>query len=581
MVAIIALHGVRCAAPQLGHRVVVLGLGLLGQLAVQELAAAGAEVFGIDLDPAKVALARELGASAGCTAGDDAALRVLEFTGGAGADAVVITAATKDDSAVRLAAECAAKGARIVLVGTADIQLDRQIFWEKELRFLVSRASGPGALDAAYELKGQDYPAEYVRWTEGRNLEAFLELVRRRRVDVGRLTTHRFPIERAMEAFALVEGGGQPFIGVVLTYPAAPARARTLVVQTTSPSPPSKAAAPSGKSGDLGVALVGAGLFARAQLLPALKKVRGLRTVTLAATSGVNASHFAKKYGFQKATTEWRDVLHDAEVDAVFVLTRHDAHAAMVEEALAAGKHVFVEKPLCMTEEELQRIAKAHAKAQAEFGTRHLLVGYNRRFSPLLAECKQFLGERRAPATVLLRINAGAVPADHWAHQAAEGGGRILSEACHFFDLAMAITGEGCSRVYARAATSSGGLNLGDEAAVLLTMDRGSIVQIVYTGAGDRSFSRERVEVFSGGAVVAIDDWRKAELCRNNHRKTVSRFNADLGYEAELDAFLGGIARGVPAVPFDVLAGSTLATLRALQSLGTGAAEPCAWEPIP
>jgi predicted dehydrogenase/threonine dehydrogenase-like Zn-dependent dehydrogenase len=563
MLGIIALHGVRCARPEIGHKVVVLGLGLLGQLAVQELCAAGAEVFGIDLDPAKVDLARRLGASGGCVADGDAAQRVLDFTAGAGADSVVITAATHDDAPIRLATDCAAKGARVVLVGVADIHVDRQLFWEKELRFVVSRASGPGVLDPDYEVKGTDYPREYVRWTEGRNLQAFLDLVRRRKVDVLTLTTHRFPIERAVDAFGLVHSGREPFVGVVLTYPA------------DAPAPHTVRVSPvASREGKVGIALVGAGLFARAQFLPALKRVRGTRRVALSATTGVNASHFARKYGFERATTDWRDALADPEVDAVFILTRHDAHAAMVEEALAARKHVFVEKPLCMTEDELARIAAAHSAAR----DRLLMVGYNRRFAPILKDCAAFLGERRAPATVMIRVNAGAVPAGHWAHSIEEGGGRILSEACHYFDLAMALTGEMPVRVYARAATAAEGLNLGDEAAVVLTLDRGSVAQILYTGAGDRSFSRERAEVFSGGAVVAIDDWRQVELCRNNGRKVVTRFNADLGFQAEIEAFVDGIARGAAPVPFDVFAASTLATLRALRSIESGAAEPCAWK---
>lgn len=561
MLGIIALHGVRCARPELGHKVAVIGLGLLGQLAVQELCAAGAEVFGVDTDPAKVELAIRLGASSGCLPDADAAQRILDFTQGHGVDSVIITAASHDDAPIKLATDCAARGGRVVLVGVANIRLDRQLFWEKELRFVVSRASGPGALDTNYEVRGHDYPREYVRWTQGRNLEAFLDLIKRKRVNVNALTTHRFPFEKAISAFDLVQSGREFFVGVLLTYPTRPSTSRTVRV-----APPIVT-----RESRVKVAVVGAGLFARAQFLPAMKHVRDIRRVVLAATTGVNAGHFARKYGFEKATTDFEEVISDREVEAVFILTRHDSHAYMVEKALDAGKHVFVEKPLCMTEEELRRIEEAH-KRRPDL---HLMVGYNRRFAPILNDCLAFLGERRAPATLFIRVNAGAVPGDHWAHAPDEGGGRILSEGCHFVDLAMALTSEMPVSVYARAATSAGGLNLGDEAAITMVLDRGSVAQILYTGAGDRSFSRERVEMFSGGSVVAIDDWRTAELCRNNSRKVRVRLNADMGYRSEIEAFIRGIMTGVPPVPFEVFAASTLATLRALKAMRTGVVETC------
>ena len=562
MLGIIALHGVRCARPELGHKVVVLGLGLLGQLAVQELRAAGADVFGLDLDPSKLDLAVELGAAGSGLANADAVARVQEWTGGVGADAVVITAAAHDRGPIDLATDLCAKGGRVVLVGVADVHIDRQRFWEKELSFIVSRASGPGVLDESFEVRGVDYPREFVRWTERRNLAAFLDLVRQRKVTVDRLTTHRFPIERGLDAYDLVQTGSEPFIGVMLGYPERADAHRTVAIAEPMPVP---------HTGDLRVGVIGAGLFAKAQFLPALAAVKGVRLEVLAAARGIYGAHFGRKFGFQRSTTEHESVLADPGVDAVFVLTRHDQHAQMVLDALKAGKHVFVEKPLCMTEAELDRIVEARAAAPG----RVLMVGYNRRFAPMTRECLRFLGERRAPFTVNIRVNAGAVPAEHWAHSAEEGGGRLLSEGCHFFDLAIALTGELPERVFARAATGPGAPNLGDEACVLMQMERGSVVQILYTGAGDRSFSRERVEVFGGGAVATIEDFRSAELCRDNQRRVVKRFSQDLGYEAEIDAFVTGVRQGIEPIPFEEIVASTRATLRAVESIRTGEPVDC------
>ena len=570
MLGIIALHGVRCANPQLGQKAVVLGLGLLGQLAVQELFASGVSVFGIDPDPTRVELARKLGAGGGCTADRDAAGRVLDFTNGIGADSIVITAATHDDSPIKTATDACAHGGKIVLVGVCAIKLDRQLFWEKEIEFVVSRASGPGVLDTAYEAKGQDYPREYVPWTQQRNLSAFLDLLARGRVDVATLTTHRFPIEKAEEAYGMVEGGTEPHIGVLLQFPEEPDLRRT--VELSRPrAPASRRTVRAG--------IIGAGLFGRALFLPALGDSKDIELVGLATATGVNSNHYARKFRFEKCTTDHHELLEDPDIDAVFILTRHDLHAGMVCEALAAGKHVFVEKPLCLTEEELSLISEAH-RSQPD---RVVMVGYNRRFATLTRRCLDFLGDRKAPATVLIRINAGAVPADHWAHSQDEGGGRIVSEGCHYFDLAMALTGEMPVSVFARQATAASGLNLGDEAGITLTLSGGSVAQILYTGAGDRSFSRERVELFSGGAAVSIEDWKSAELCRNNRRKVVGRFNLDLGYEGEINTFVQAIRGECDSIPFEVFAASTLATLRAVRSMGTGKVEDCSFpaaEPV-
>lgn len=565
----IALNGVREAALTLGEKAVVIGLGLLGLLCVQFLKAQGCRVVGIDLDPRKCDLAEELGADLTLVSGrDDLEAAVANFTGGLGADAVLIVSASKDNQPLLLAESVARERARLVLVGVANLSLTRKAFWEKELSFCVSKAAGPGSIAPLYEAKGFDYPIAYVRWTERRNLEAFLDLLAQGRVRVDRLITHRFPIQEALRAYEMILGNQEPYIGVVLTYsesedasnpPAEPVRQ----VWLAAPGPRSEAASPRA------VGLIGGGMFTKNILLPALKKVQNLHLSGVATTTGVTAQHIAKKFGFAYATTDYRQILADAAIGSVFITTRHNLHGRLVVEALAAGKHVFVEKPLCLTEAELQEIISTYD------GSRLLMVGFNRNFAPLAQEVKKFLSGRTTPLVMSYRVNAGFVPGDSWVHDPAVGGGRLLGEVCHFIDFLRYISGSEAVEIGAAAiAGALGKYRRDDNLAISMTFQDGSVGNIIYTAKGSKAFSRERFEVFCEDSVAVIEDFRHGLLVQGGRSRSLKKLSMDMGYRGELEFFFQNVSEDLDYVQiFKHYASSTLATFRAAQALSTGETE--------
>jgi predicted dehydrogenase/threonine dehydrogenase-like Zn-dependent dehydrogenase len=555
----IALHGFRLAQPQLGERVAVIGLGLLGQLTVQMARAAGCRVFGVDLDPDRVALARELGA-------DAAALRAnaeaegLAFSGSLGFDAVLLTADARSNDPVELAATLARDRAHVVAVGAFDLTLSRKAFFTKELHFQVSRSYGPGRYDPEYELHGHDYPAGFVRWTEQRNLDAVVQLLDSGALKVGRLITHRFAIADAPRAYDVITGkASERFLGVVLTYP-----------EAQTPSTRINRAGPSRapvRDGEVGVSLVGAGLFAGATLLPALKTVGGVELRGIVSAHGVSAKTLGDSAGFAFSASRAEDAFEDDGTDAVFVLTRHHLHASQVLAALGAGKHVFVEKPLCLTRDELGTIEyAAHDHARQV-----LMVGFNRRFAPLAVRMRAFLttGE---PSVLTYRVNAGFLPPEHWTQDPEQGGGRLLGEGCHFIDFAAWFAGETPDTVVARAMGDAGRYRQ-DNLAVTLTFRSGSLATIIYVANGDKHAGKERIEAFSGGRIAVLDDFRSLELRRDGKTETVrGRGPTDKGHAAECQAFLDAVRgrRDWPIALGDVV-GSMRATFAAAESLVTGA----------
>jgi predicted dehydrogenase/threonine dehydrogenase-like Zn-dependent dehydrogenase len=558
----IALHGVREAALTLGEKAVVLGLGLLGLLSVQFLKAQGCRVVGIDLDRQKCALAQELGADLTLVPGqDDVEEAVANFTRGVGADAVIITAASKDNQPILLAEAMARERARLVLVGVAELSLTRKAFWTKELQFSVSKASGPGSIEPLYEAKGFDYPIAYVRWTEGRNLEAFIDLIAQGRVQVDRLITHRFPIQDGLKAYDLILENREPYIGVVLTYPQeAAAEARTIRLE---PRPaPTQAAAP------LVAGLIGGGKFTKNILMPALKKVSGVQLRGAATTTGVTAQHLAQKFGFTYATTDYQEILADADIGSVLITTRHNLHGKMVLEALQAGKHVFVEKPLCLTAEELENITAAYD------GTRLVMVGFNRRFAPLTQEVKTFLSGRTTPLIMLYRVNAGYIPDDSWVHDPEVGGGRIHGEVCHFLDFLLYMADSEPVQVHTTAiAGATGKYRPDDNLAITLTCQDGSVGTIIYTAKGSKSFSRERFEVFGEDSVAVIEDFRRGQLIRGGRTRQIKKLAMDMGYLQEMEFFFRQAAAQADfAELYQSVAAATRATLGAVESLRSGKA---------
>lgn len=558
----IALQGVRVTEPRLGDAVAVIGLGLLGQLAVQILRASGCRVLGIDLDPGKVALAREMGAEAAVVRTDDVAGAVAAFTAGRGADAVLIAAATSSNDPVELAGEIARDRAVVTMVGATGMEVPRKPYYEKELQLRLSRSYGPGRYDPEYEEKGRDYPVGYVRWTERRNMEEFLRLVAQGQVTPSKLTTHRFPIDRAEAAYDVIQGKTEePFSGVLLTYPerrAEPVRRIEL-----------KAAAP--RAGALGVGFVGAGNFARAMLLPRFQKLSGAELVGVSTASGMNAKTVGDRFGFRYATTDTPALLADAGVHAVVVATRHGSHARLAADALRAGKAVFVEKPLAIDRAGLDDVLAA----QAETGG-VLTVGFNRRFSPLAAEVKGAFAPG-LPVAISYRINAGHIPREHWTQDPEDGGGRIVGEVCHFVDLCQFLAGDDPVEVFAHALGGPEG-GMQDTVAITLRFARGSVATIAYFATGDKSFPKERVEVFGGGAVAVLDDWREVTVSRAGKRKRVKKLSQDKGFDEEVAAFAKAAQGGGLPIPLATLAATHHACFAIVESLRTGAAVAVAGE---
>ncbi len=571
-VGAIALHGFRLAETELGGRVVVIGLGLIGLLAVQICRAAGVRVLGVDPDPERRARAERLGAEAVAGTEDGEAVdAALAWTDGIGADAALVAAAGGGNQPIETAAGVTRDRGTVVAVGAFGMDVPRRPFYMKELQLRVSRSYGPGRYDPSYEEAGIDYPIGHVRWTEGRNLQAVVDLLASGAVDTGPLVSHRIPIEDAEAAYRLITEGDEPTLGVVLTYPdrgsseGIGALERTVPVGDMSGSRRAPAASVNG--GSIGVGLLGAGQFATAVLLPALKKAGTLRPVAVASSTGLSAKHAADRFGFDYATTEEARLLDDASIELVAIATRHGAHAAQVVRALEAGKHVFVEKPLCLTEEELADIIRAWSDA----GDRQLLVGFNRRFAPLAGHLRAFCQEAGEPALITYRVNAGALPPDHWVHDPEVGGGRILGEVCHFIDFVSHVVDALPVRVTA-SGVRDGGRYRDDNVHVVVDLEDGSSASIAYAASGDRVVGKERCEVFAGGGTAVLDDFRTAEIARGGRvRKHRSRLRQDKGHDAEWAAVAAGLREGRPSVPTQSVLATTLATLAAAAALRTGA----------
>ena len=561
----IALHGFRLAQPQLGDRVAVIGLGLLGLLTVGIAAAAGCRVLAVDLDPARIKLAENLGAVAVARADAEAAARSL--TDDRGCDSVLICAATDSNDPIDLAGAIARDRGVVVAVGAVGLEIPRKTYFSKELTFLVSRSYGPGRYDPQYEEKGQDYPIGYVRWTEGRNLGAFVELLEMKRLDVQPLITHRFPIDRAPEAYDLILGKeAEGFLGVLITYQhdddLPDPRLKPAPNETSTEPPTRKPGAP------VSVGILGAGNFASAVLFPILGKRQDLQLAGVASASGVNAQSALKRFGFKYATSDPDRIIGDPAIDAVGILTRHHLHAEQVLAAIDAGKHVFCEKPLAITPAELDQISEALTRAKS---APLLMVGFNRRFAPLAGRLQDFLAGRREPVMAHYRVNAGYLPLDHWLHDPETGGGRIIGEGCHFIDFLTFLVGEVPTSVSAAALPDTGRYRQDN---VLLTMQYpdGSIGTVSYLANGDKSFAKERVEVFSGGQVAVLDDFRSLEMVVEGRRQTIrARFRQDKGHAAAWEVFLSAIqSNGAPPIPYDHLLGVTRATFAAVEALQTG-----------
>jgi predicted dehydrogenase/threonine dehydrogenase-like Zn-dependent dehydrogenase len=558
----IALQGVRQGDIVLGHNVAVIGLGLLGQVTVQILKAAGSRVFGIDLNAQRVALAMELGADLACT-NDRMAQFAQTFTSGRGFDAVLITADTSSAEPVRLAGEIARSRAIIVAVGATGMDIPRKIYYEKELDFRLSRSYGPGRYDTEYEEKGQDYPYDYVRWTEQRNMEAFVDLLATRKVDVRPLITHRFPIADAGRAYELITGKtGETFLGVVLTYSAAPDLRDKISLRST-PAP-----LRAGPLERVRLGVIGAGSFAQGTLLPAIKKLKQIDLIGIASAGGLAAKTAAQNFGFAYCTSANDKILSDAEINTVAILTRHNHHARQVISALETGKNVYVEKPLCLTEEELDAIISAYEKRS---GRSALMVGFNRRFAHFVVELKERLMAINEPLMLNYRVNAGFIPKGHWVHDSEQGGGRLLGEACHFIDLLIHLSGSQVSRVTTKGLPDANRYSH-DNLCVILEFCNGSIGTLTYVANGDKGLAKEFLEVFGGGLAARMDNFRSLLIQQQGKKvQRNSHFKQDKGFRAEWQAFASSLTAGRPSpIAFADVVASSRATLAAWESLESG-----------
>jgi predicted dehydrogenase/threonine dehydrogenase-like Zn-dependent dehydrogenase len=563
----IALQGMRLAQPTLGEAFVVSGLGLIGLLTVQLLRAQGCRVLGMDFDAQRLALARQFGAkTVDLARGEDWASAAQAFSRGRGVDGVLVTASTSSDEPIRHAAKMCRKRGRIVLVGVTGLNLSRADFYEKELSFQVSCSYGPGRYDAEYEQKGHDYPVGFVRWTEQRNFEAVLDMLAEGKLDTGTLVSHRYPIAEAAKAYETILGG-EPSLGVLLQYPsgvsAADAGASTIAV-----TPAARAGAAAGTAG---VGFIGAGNYASRVLLPAFKKA-GATMKIVASASGASAGIAARRHGVELASSDVRAVLDDPEIGAVVIATRHDSHAGLVCDALRAGKHVFVEKPLALTLEDLAAIREAYEgygaiNPRPTDGRSVLMVGFNRRFSPHARRMKTLLDSVAEPKCFVMTVNAGAIPPEHWTQDREAGGGRLVGEACHFIDLLRFLAGAAITSTQVSAMGAAPGMRVRDDkASITLGFADGSIGTIHYFANGHKAFPKERLEVFCGGRILQLDNFRKLIGWGWQGFSGMRLWWQDKGQQACVDAFLSAARGESPApIPIDELLEVSRVTIEAAQ----------------
>src|SRR5258706_6977550 len=549
----IALHGFRLAEPQIGENVAVIGLGLLGLLATQIATAAGCNVLSIDIDPRRITLASSLGIQA--VSRQQAVDAAQAFTSNRGFDVILICADTQSNDPVELAGVIARDRARVVATGAVGLSFPRKVYYEKEISFINSRSYGPGRYDLNYEEQGSDYPIGYVRWTEGRNFKAVIDLMAKDKLKVKPLMTHRFPIEKATQAYQVITGKKkEDFLGVLLTYSEGKMKEESSVIRFPSST--------TNKVASVKLGVLGAGLFANAVLLPSIKKAGDIELVGIASAGGLHAQHSGKKFGFQYATSSDDEIINDPNINTVAILTRHDSHAELVVNALKAGKHVFVEKPLAINSNQLLAISK-QLKANSQL---LLTVGFNRRFAPFAEQLSAFYKDRTEPMHIHYRVNAGAIHLNHWTQDPQIGGGRIIGEACHFIDFITFLVGEAPISVSAHALPDRGQYRE-DNVSMTFTFPDGSIGVVDYLANGDKSLPKERVEVFCGGQVSVLDDFVSLQITQNGKKKE-ERGAQDKGWVNEWKAFTKSIREGgKPPIPHEQLIGVTNSTFAAVQSL--------------
>ncbi len=588
-IASIALHGFRLAETELGERVAVIGLGLIGQIAVQLAKAAGCRVLGMDPVSDRCRLAEELGCDA--TAGSAKSLQelVANVFSPSQCDAVIIAASSSSNEPVELAGAIARDRGVVVAVGAVGTKIPRKVYYEKELAFRISRSYGPGRYDPGYEEAGHDYPVGYVRWTENRNMEAFLQLVVEGKVDVRALITHRFPIQEGAKAYDLIAGkSDESFLGVLINYPGEPELSHRVTLSHGVTEGSGSNRGRKGSSAVASIGLLGAGNFARATLLPAMRKVAGVELVSVCTATGLSGRHTGERFGFHYCTTDQAEILNDPKVNTVVIATRHHLHAEQLIAALKAGKNVYCEKPLCLNRQELAEIIRVGSPLAQDDTSQNatasdsgskvdgledklVMVGFNRRFAPMAVRLKEFLKGVHEPLIMNYRVNAGYLDSDHWVHHPTQGGGRIIGEACHFVDFFTFLTDSLPVRVSTQR-LPNGSRYCDDNVIISLGFADGSIGTVTYAANADKAFPTERLEVLGGGAAAVLEDFRFLELVRDGHKKIHrSRFRQDKGHRGEWEAMVDFFRKKTgPPIPFKEIIASTLTTFCAQESLVNG-----------
>ena len=548
----IGLQGIRLVNPTIGETVVVIGLGFIGLITAELLLANGCTVIGFDFDNQKIKLAQKKGIKAYNRSATDVVKTVESLTNGIGADAVLITASTKSNEVISQAAQMSRKRGRIVLIGVIGLDIQRADFFKKELSFQVSCSYGPGRYDEDYEQRGIDYPIGYVRWTEKRNFETILQAIAKMQINVKDLITERVPLNEYLTIYGNM---GKGSIASILEYPSHKNSLETVVAVKSFDTKPSKGV----------IGIIGAGNFTKMTVMPALKKA-GAHYKYISSAGGLTANSLAKKYGFEFSTTDYKKILADTEVDLVMITTRHHLHASMVVESLHAGKHVFVEKPLALNEDELVQIEKAYTDASQSVS---VTVGFNRRFSPFVQKAKQLLGTDTSNLNMIATMNAGFIPADVWVQDMKTGGGRIIGEACHFIDLMVFLSGSKVKSVVMSGLGKSPDENT-DNAIITFRFENGAQGVIQYFSNGSKAYAKERIELYSQGRTLVIDNFRKMTGYGFKGFSSMSR-TIDKGHKTQFNLLIQRIKEGGPAlIPFEELSNTTRASFAALKSLQQG-----------
>jgi len=555
-VGAIAMQGVRQADVRVGEKVVVIGLGLIGLLTSQILRAAGCRVLGLDVDPEKLRLGQKLGCfETALATDDDLREQILLFTDGYGADSTIITAGTTSNRPIEQAGEITREKGRIVVLGAARMDIPREPFYSKELEIRLSRSYGPGRYDKAFEDEGKDYPYAYVRFTERRNMSSFLELVSSGAVQLSSMITHRFRIEDAATAYDVMRGvKTEPYLGILLDYRIdVPEPSTRITVRPVHSLMTEK----------IKLGVIGAGNYATSHLLPHLSRQSSIALGSICTASGLTSLHVAQKFGFQAADADVDALI--SESDAVLIATRHNDHASFALRAVEQGKPVFVEKPLAINCQQLEAILKVANQGSS------VMVGFNRRFSPAVESVREHLNSNHGRAQVLIRCNAGSIATDHWIQDPKVGGGRLIGEACHFVDLAVYLCGSYVRSVQAVAIPQNGRAHsLLDNFSINLGMANGSVATIVYSSVGDTKFPKEYIEVFSGGKVGIILDFKTVDLWSHGKRRRLRWSTQNKGQKSQIEAWVTGLKTGTSPIPFDEIVNVHKACFAAFDSLRTG-----------